>query len=523
MKRLKAFGRAHSVERLPAGQAGRGLARLFLFLFYLLSAILHPLNAFTQDIKGPNVAGQFYPQNRNALSSLIDNLIAKVSLPEIKGDIFCLISPHAGYAFSGGTAAFGYKAIKDKPYTTVIILAPSHYYAFNKISVYKEGKFRTPLGDIEIDSSFTQKITNPSQSIEFIPQAFAKEHSLEVQLPFLQRALTGFKIVPIVIGDCAFEALDNLANNIVKAIGARRDVLVVASTDLMHSYDYKETEAVDRLTLSHLEALSAQDIYDCLRAGTIQMCGGLPIVTAVIAAQRLGYTHYSLLHYTNSAIVTGNREKGVWTVGYASAIISGQETSTEVRKEEKSEESMLTIPQEKRLLEIARKAIEEYISSGRRLHFVEDDPRLKEINGAFVTLHAHGELRGCIGNIVGQKPLFETVRDMAIESATGDPRFAPVAKDELKDIEIEVSVLSPLKKIRAIDEFILGTHGVLVRQGWNQGVFLPQVAIETGWSKEEFLSNLCLHKAGLPSDAWKENNTEIFVFSALVFSEKQVQ
>lgn len=182
---------------------------------------------------------------------------------------------------------------------------------------------------------------------------------------------------------------------------------------------------------------------------------------------------------------------------------------------------MLDTSQKKRLLEIARQSITEYLSSGKRISLNEDDPKLNEISGAFVSLHKHAELRGCIGNIVGQRPLVETVRDMAIESATGDPRFPKVETNELKDIEIEISVLSPLRKITDINEIKLGVHGVLVRRGWQSGVFLPQVATETGWGKEEFLSNLCAHKAGLSADAWKDPKTEIFIFSAFVFSEKE--
>jgi AmmeMemoRadiSam system protein A len=142
--------------------------------------------------------------------------------------------------------------------------------------------------------------------------------------------------------------------------------------------------------------------------------------------------------------------------------------------------------------------------------------------GAFVTLNKQGDLRGCIGNLVGDKPLYLTIRDMAVEAAVGDPRFPAVELAELKDIKIEISVLSPLKRINSIDEIQLGTHGVLVRQGFHSGVFLPQVATETGWSKEEFLSNLCAHKAGLSPDAWKDKSLEIYIFTAEVFSEKEI-
>lgn len=468
----------------------------------------------SNGVKEPNVAGQFYPADKAALSRQIDLLLEKSAPERIGADIFCLISPHAGYDYSGPTAAFGYKAVQGKPYRTVVIIGPSHYYGFSGVSVYANGKFRTPLGELEIDSDFTQKIINPGQNISFIPEAFDKEHSVEVQLPFLQKTLVDFKIIPVIVGDCEYQTLKNLSDGLIKAIGQRKDVLIVASTDLTHSYDYQQTEIIDRLNLSFLQKMSPDELYAKLKEGAAQMCGGYPVVAAMLTAKGLGHTGLKVLSYTNSAQVSGKKIKGLWTVGYVSAVI-GKEKSQEV--------TLLNPTQKKRLLEIARKAIEEYLSSARRRDFQEEDVRLKEISGAFVTLHKRKELRGCIGNIIGQKPLFETVRDMAIESAAADPRFNPVTKEELKEIEIEISVLSPLKKISRIDEFQLGVHGVLVRRGFAQGVFLPQVATETGWSKEEFLSYLCAHKAGLSPDAWKDPATEIFIFSAQVFSENEIK
>ena len=517
---MKVSERAYSVERIAYSGA-----LVTFFLFFFLSASRYPLNVFAQEIKEPNVAGQFYPRDKTELSRQIDGLIKKANPSDFKGDIFGLISPHAGYDFSAQTAAFGYKLIQGRPYKTVIVIGPSHYYGFGYsvanhgppasgftgVSVYASGKFRTPLGDVDIDSDFARKIISPAQNISFIPEAFNKEHSVEVQLPFLQKALNGFKLVPIVVGDCDFKTLDELAVLLSEAIGQRRDVLLVASTDLTHSYDYRETEIVDKLTLSYLEKMSPEDIYEKLKEGTIQMCGGFPVVAAILSARKLGQNELKILDYTNSAVVTGKRIKGNWTVGYVSAVI--------VKEEKNSEGIMLDTKQKKRLLEIARKSLEEYLATGSRLDSSEDDPQLKSVRGAFVTLRKEGELRGCIGNIIGDKPLFETVRDMAIESAIGDPRFPPLSREELKNIQIEISVLSPLKKLANIDEFQLGIHGVLIRKDWHQGVFLPQVATETGWSKEEFLSELCAHKAGLSKDAWKDPQSEIFIFSAQVFSE----
>lgn len=181
---------------------------------------------------------------------------------------------------------------------------------------------------------------------------------------------------------------------------------------------------------------------------------------------------------------------------------------------------MLNKDQETKLLRIARETIETWLKEHKKLDFSIEDEMLKEICGAFVTLHKQGQLRGCIGNIVGTKPLWETVRDMAIQSATGDPRFPPVTMEEMKDIDIEISVLTPLKKVKSADEIVLGRDGVIVKKGIQQGVFLPQVATETGWDKETFLRHLCSGKAGLPLDAWKDPSTEIFVFQAQVFGEK---
>ncbi len=181
---------------------------------------------------------------------------------------------------------------------------------------------------------------------------------------------------------------------------------------------------------------------------------------------------------------------------------------------------MLTDEQKERLLEIARNTIETYIIEGKKPEIVNEDPVLNQKRGAFVTLHKNSQLRGCIGNIVSNQELFLTIRDMAIEASTGDPRFPRVSKNELKDIDIEISVLSPLKQIQDLSEMELGVHGVLIRKGMRSGVFLPQVATETGWTKEEFMETLCNQKAGLPPDAWKDPDVEIYIFSAEVFKEK---
>jgi AmmeMemoRadiSam system protein A len=184
---------------------------------------------------------------------------------------------------------------------------------------------------------------------------------------------------------------------------------------------------------------------------------------------------------------------------------------------------MLTYEEKKELLKLARTVIESYAVSGTVAEYTTDDPVLKENCGAFVTINKNGRLRGCIGLIEGIKPLADTIAEMAVEASGNDPRFDPVAPGELKEIDIEISVLSPKKRIRSYEEVELGKHGVIVKRGFAGGVFLPQVAVETGWSKEEFMENLCVEKAGLPRDSYKDPKTEIYTFEAEVFGEKEMK
>jgi len=502
--------------------------RLFLGLFFVCFN-LPGIYVWAEEIKQPNVAGTFYPSDALILSGQIDNFLAQAKPKDLSGEIFALISPHAGYDFSGSTAALGYKLIQGKSYKTVVILAPSHHYSFKGFSVYPQGAFRTPLGDLSVDSDFAKELLNKDPEIVFQPQVFLKEHSLEVQLPFLQKVLKDFKIAPIISGECSFSACEKLAGLLRAVIAARKDVLVIASSDLYHGYDYEEARIFDNAALSAIKELDAKGLFNGLRDGKFQLCGGDGVVTALILARELGYKKADVLKYTNSAEVTGSKIKGNWTVGYSSVVIDAPDPASIINLEqrgsgvvgENKEAGMLSKEQRKKLLAIARKSIEGYLTTGRRIEIKEDDALLSQKMGSFVTLREFGRLRGCIGNMKGNQALYLTVRDMAVEAATGDPRFSSVGAAELKNIEIEISVLSVLEKVDSAEKIELGKHGVIIKKGVNSGVFLPQVAAETGWTKEEFLTHLCVQKAGLPANAWKDKSTEIFIFTAEVFSESE--
>ena len=466
--------------------------------------------SFSEEIKQPNVSGKFYPGNPQELSRVIERFLVEAKPVDIKGEILVLICPHAGYEYSGRTAAYGYKLIKTRQYKSVLILGPSHYVNFKGAALWPKGAFCTPLGKVLIDESLSYNLMLSSSLFSSYPEAFSREHSVEVEIPFLQTVLDDFKIVPVVLGYLSFSDCENLATAISQTI-KDKNCLLVASSDMYHGFNYHEGELKDIYTLSLIKQRKPKELYERIQDKKAQLCGWAAVVTSMLVAQKLGFERVEVLDHTNNLKITDRERVGEYCVGYSAIAI--------YRDFREKGGAMLNQGQRKRLLEIARNSIETRINSGKKLEVSETDPILTEHCGAFVTLHKNNKLRGCIGSLIGKQPLYLTVRDMAIEAAVGDPRFVVLSKEELGEIEIEISVLSPLKKIDNPDKIQLGEHGVLIRSGYRSGVFLPQVATETGWSRIEFLSNLCAHKAGLAPLAWKDPSTEIYIFTAEVFSE----
>ncbi len=465
-----------------------------------------------QKIKKPNVSGQFYTADAKQLSSEIDQYLAQADVKPYDQPIDIMIAPHAGYIYSGQVAAHGFKAVSQGKYNTIVILAPSHFVGFDGMSVWNEGGFQTPLGVVPVDQEFAQKLIKRHDHTAFIPEAFAREHSLEVEIPFLQKTFSDFQIVPVIMGQPTFQTLQDFAKVLQETIGSRNDVLVVVSTDLSHYHDDKTARNMDRQAVDAIKQQKAEQIFQECRERTMEMCGCVPVVAALLYAKEKGLSKVDVLNTANSGDTSGDSDR---VVGYASIVIYADNSS------DASLATELSLPQKQSLINIAKDTIWKYIQEGKAFDVKETDPRLHEEEGAFVTIHKQGRLRGCIGNIIGRGPLYLTVRDMAIAAAINDPRFKPLEKEELTKIDIEVSVLSKPWRIKNVDEIQMGRHGVIVRRGpSNQGIFLPQVATETGWTKEEFLNQLCSQKARLPADCWKDPKTQIDIFTADVFSEK---
>ena len=502
-----------------------------LILFFVFTAFIFgtSLCANAAEVKEADLAGSWYPASKTELENQLKGYLDAANPPKIDGQILAVIVPHAGYAYSGPVAAYSFKAVQDKGIKTVIIVGFSHRKLFNGIAIYDKGSWRTPLGDIQIDETLAKEIEkNPR--VKFNPDLFREENSVEMQVPFVQmmeiasspsapRNDGGMKIVPIAFGTQDYEDAKSLADTLSAVVKDRNDILIVASTDMSHYHPYDEANSIDKHTIATLNKLKAKEFYDEGKLGVCELCGLMPVTTALLVAEMQGYDKIKTLKYANSGDITGDRSR---VVGYVSSVIYKEVTRSPGHKVTSEKETqMLNEAQRKRLLQIARESIASYVKDGKRKEFKELDPLLNKPLGAFVTLREAGELRGCIGNMVGSGPLYQTIADMAIEAATGDPRFPKLSLAEISKIEIEISVLSPLQKIKNIDEINIPGHGVIVKQGFRSGVYLPQVAIETGWNKEEFLTSLCAHKAGLPPDAWKSESTEIYIFTAEVFGEKK--
>jgi MEMO1 family protein len=477
------------------------------FVFLALSTLfLFVASALAQGVREPVWAGQFYDADATRLSAAIDGFLKDLpAAPEVRGDIRAIIVPHAGYAYSGRTAAYAYRLVQGKPYETVVIVGPSHRFGFKGCSIYAKGGFRTPLGTAAVDEALAADLMKRS-GFKFIPEAHEEEHSVEVQVPFIQKVLPEAKIVPVVMGYPEQRTVKALASAL-EATCAGRKVLVVASTDMSHFLAKDKANAADARTIELIKALKADAIEGRMEAGENILCGGSPVAATILYAQKAGPVRAEVLNYADSAAATGDDAR---VVGYVSVALVSEGGAREGIFE-------LSGAEKKELLELARSAVEAYVEDGRVIESASTKSRFLAHRGVFVTLKKKGALRGCIGFIEPVMPLARGVVEAAVYAAARDARFEPVSKAELKSLEYEISVLTPLEDVPDPDLVKIGKHGLVVEMNGRKGLLLPQVPVENHWDRETFLGQTCL-KAGLPPDAWKKG-AKLKSFEAIVFHE----
>jgi AmmeMemoRadiSam system protein B/AmmeMemoRadiSam system protein A len=470
-------------------------------------------SAESAKVRPAAVAGSFYPADPNALAKMVDGFLAKAAPPSLP-DVVALVAPHAGYEYAGQVAAYSYALLKGRRFDRVVVVSPSHYEAFGFSSVYDGAAYSTPLGQVPVDRAFAAKLATGSKLIRLsglghTPTRDKPEHALEDQLPFLQRVLGQFQLVPIVMGDQSYENCRALGLALAKLIPGT-NTLIVASSDLSHYHPYADAVKLDHKTLKAIEEWDYLSMARNFESRVWEACGGGPIVAAMIASERLGASQAKVLDYANSGDTSGDKTR---VVGYgavafvkAPARAAASEAPFSLSQREKDE-----------LLNIARRSVESSVRDHKQYEYSPVGfETLAQERGAFVTLKEKGQLRGCIGYVAPIKPLYITVRDVAAFAALRDTRFRPVSTSELGALQYEISVLSPLHRVLDINEIRVGQHGLIMKRGDTEGLLLPQVPVEEKWDLATFLEQTC-YKAGLPKNAWQDADTDIFRFTALVF------
>jgi hypothetical protein len=465
-----------------------------------------------RPIRDPAVAGSFYPDDPAELASVVDALLARVDV-ELEPDrnVRALVSPHAGYMYSGTVAAEAYACLKGRSVTTVVLIGPDHYVGFEGVAVYPAGAFRTPLGEVWIDEELAALFLEAGSGMTAAPEAHRREHALEVQLPFLQRVLPNAHIVPVLMGFRSRTNVEVMANVLSRALD-NPHVVLVASTDLSHYHPREVAHRLDSRVTELVRAFAPTSLWEELRAGKVEACGGDPLVSVMLGAGIAGAEHARILRYGDSGDSSGNSSS---VVGYLSAVFF--KGMPPAGAEFAAHESAF-IPAEVDVLlhlayESARTGLFDPLPV---LELRQITERLRAPGRAFVTLRRGRELRGCVGYVEPVTPLWETVARAARSAAHEDTRFAEVLPEEMPELTVEVSILTPPRPIENPEEVEVGRHGVVITQGTRRGLLLPQAAVEYGWDRETALSYAC-RKAGLPPDAWK-TGARIEVFEALIFA-----
>jgi len=417
-------------------------------------------------IREPAVAGQFYPERPYELTSLIKSMVDNRAAKE---DVVGLICPHAGFIYSGPVTGATVSRIKFKD--TFIIIGPNHTGAGKPLSIMTEGVWRTPLGELEIDSELAKRILAKSKYLEEDFMAHHYEHSIEVQLPFLQYFRSDIKIVPIILSFASAWIYKELGKEIAAAIKeSGKEVVIMASSDMTHYESQDSAKEKDAQAIDAILALDEDLLLKRVQGLDITMCGYAPAIALIAAAKELGTRGAELVKYLTSGDATGDYSS---VVGYAGIIFGAMSP----------------------LAKLARETVETYIKEGKAVKPKDLAPEMKEKAGVFVTIHKKGDLRGCIGTFdpTTDNVAEEVVRN-AISSATDDPRFHPVTLAELQDLDYSVDVLTKPVPVKSKDELDPKKYGVIVASGWRRGLLLPDLE---GVDTVEEQIDICRQKAGI--------------------------
>ncbi len=502
------MGVSFEVTRTLRGQ--RSLWRMATVLVLLAAVWASTCQSAVAELRTAKVAGQFYPDDPTELLDLIKELLARQPEPATSQKPRLLIVPHAGYQYSGLIAANGFRQLQGHTYDGVAVVGFTHRMSFDGASVDTREAYQTPLGDIPIDQE-AAAVLQTYPGVSHVEEAHeSSEHSLEVELPFLQVVLGRFRLVPVLMGSARLEDAKRLATAL-DSLSRLGDYLFVFSTDLSHYHPYDQATRLDEGTINAILSETPQAVHRLFVEGQLEACGVGPIVTSLFLSAKLGYPKRRLLYHANSGDTAGQPQR---VVGYAAIGMYDRDRSSVGRLSPEAGAA---------LVKAVRLVLDMQLNPSRYQNRLvplglDGKPELSQASGVFVTLRKRGELRGCIGRIQTDEPLSTTVPAVALDAALHDPRFPPVTGEELDDIHVEVSILTPPSPLQDLKDLAPGRDGVILEHEGRRGVFLPVVWDETGWTRLEFLRELASQKAGLAPDAWQ--GASLFVFQDQVFEEE---
>ena len=422
-------------------------------------------------IRNPVVIGQFYPKSPDRLRSMIAELVDEKAEKE---EVIGMLSPHAGYIYSGAVAGAAISRIKFKD--TFVIIGPNHTGNGRPFSIMTEGVWRTPLGMVEIDSELGKQILTSSEYLQEDRIAHQYEHSIEVQLPFLQYFKPDIKLVPIILAPASGDIYKEIGRGIAQAIKElNKEVVIIASSDMTHYEPQQSAQEKDARAIEAVLDLDEDELLERVQQLNISMCGYAPAVTLIAAAKVLGVSGAALLRYQTSGDTNGDYGS---VVGYAGIVLKGVRLSS--------------------LAQLAKDTVETYIKEGKVTKVKELTPEMKGRAGVFVSIHKFDGLRGCIGTFEPHtKNVAEEIIDNAVSSATRDPRFSPIVSAELQDLEYSVDVLTKPESVENRDQLDPKKYGVIVEAGFRRGLLLPDLE---GIDSVDYQIDICRQKAGIMPD-----------------------
>ncbi|MCU0846496.1 MAG: AmmeMemoRadiSam system protein B [Spirochaetes bacterium] len=503
------------------------MKKIFIFIVFVGFLVCNSKSG--REVKSASLAGTWYPSDPVRLEKTISSLYKKTMPVNSSCSPLVLILPHAGYQYSGQVAANGYESVKNKAPDVILIMAPSHRGRIKGCALHPAEFFETPLGRIK-----TAKDINPlllkNSLFRTDGGAFENEHAIEIHLPLIQglyekTALRKTPVLPILVGDIGPAESESIARTIAAALSSFKNPLLIVSSDFTHygerfgftpfaGPDKVVREKIKKLDFGAIGFIKKKDpegFSKYLDNTGATICGRNPILIAV--SLPINGFKAGIIDYNTSGNITGDFKN---TVSYAAIFICGKIGTAEA---EARPRDFLSNSDKKFLLGIARKNLESRLF--RNNPYNPDKSQIpascKTRAGVFVTIKKAGELRGCIGYIEGLKPLYKAVLDNSFNAGFRDPRFNPLAKNEFRDLKLEISVLTPPEPVKSVDEISIGRDGLIIEKGMRKGIFLPQVAVEWNWDLDQYLANLC-RKAGLAEGEWKKG-ASLYRFEAIVFSE----